>query len=178
MPLIATPARRRAAMATLLTLAALGGVMRWLAPNPSITRDIGTLMLVLWLPAIGNLIAWLTKKLPRSAPPPTHFSPEAPFSAQVEAQLQRLALPAGFATSIEPGQLATVLVGRRGFTVRLAEPIAQWLAGEGDSPVMLELLRPSAATAHLVAGTDFHLLVGRQPVAKGVVRAFSAPPAR
>ena len=169
MAIIATPARRRIAMAMLLVLAALGGVVRALAPDPSITRDIGTLMLVLWLPAIGNLIAYLTKKLPASTPPPTHFSPDAPFSAHLQVRLQRLALPADFALSLPAGQLAVVQVGRRGFTVRLATPIADWLAGEGDLTVMLELLRPTAAFEHLDAGVGFHLLIGQQPVAKGEV---------
>ena len=169
MPIIATPARRRIAMGVLLVLAASGGVIRALAPDPSISRDVGTLMLVLWLPAIGNLIAYLTTKLPRPAPPPTHFSPDRPFSPHLEVSLQRLAVPADFARSIAADQLATVLVGRRGFTVRFATSVAHWLAGNGDSNEKVELLRPSAALAHLRAGTDFYLLVGQQPVAKGQI---------
>lgn len=156
-------------MAVLLALAALGGVIRWWAPDPSIARDIGTLMLVLWLPAIGNLIAYLAGKLPRAAPPPTRFAPDAPFTADIEVALQRLALPAGFAGSVPADGLATVLVGRHGFTARTAASMADWLAGQGDSTLALQLLRPSAALAHLRAGTDFHLLVGRQPVARGRV---------
>jgi hypothetical protein len=175
MPITATPARRRIAMGALLVLAASGGVIRALAPDPSITRDVGSLLLVLWLPAVGNLIAYLVTKLPRRAPPPTHFSPDRPFSANLEVTLQRLALPADFAPSVPADQLATVLVGRSGFTVRFATPVAHWLAGDGDSTVMLELLRPSAALAHLRAGTEFHLLIGRQAVAKGgILRIVSA----
>jgi len=46
-------------MAVMLVLAAAGGVIREMAPNPSVLRDIGTLMLVLWLPAVGNLVCYL-----------------------------------------------------------------------------------------------------------------------
>ena len=83
MALIATPARRRLAMIALLVLAASGGVVRWVAPNPSTLRDLGTLLLVLWLPAVGNLIAYFIKRIPRSAPPATEFAPGAAFAPQL-----------------------------------------------------------------------------------------------
>ncbi|MBA3773934.1 MAG: hypothetical protein H0X13_16020 [Ramlibacter sp.] len=57
-----TSARRQIIMATLLGLAIVGAVMRYWAPNPSATRDIGTLMLVLWLPAVGNLISFAVRE--------------------------------------------------------------------------------------------------------------------
>ena len=41
----------------LLILALAGAAIRQWADNPSITRDIGTLLLVLWLPIIGNVVA-------------------------------------------------------------------------------------------------------------------------
>ena len=47
---------RRAAMAALLALAVLGGVIRYSAPNPSTLRDIGTLLLVLWVQLVVGLI--------------------------------------------------------------------------------------------------------------------------
>lgn len=160
-------------MAVLLVLAAAGGVIRAVAPDPSTTRDIGTLLLVLWLPAVGNFIGYLMKKVPKAAPPPTHFAPEAAFSAHLEVTLQPYAEAAEGMRALATDQLATVVVGRRGFTVRFAEPIAQALAREGGGSLMLELLRPASAAGSLPAGTDFHLLVNHQPVAKGsVVRAL------
>jgi len=70
--------------------------------------------------------------------------------------------------------LAVVLVGRRGFSVRFARPLRAWLAGEGDTTWMLELLRPASARAHLAAGTAFHLLAREKVVAKGSVVRQSA----
>jgi hypothetical protein len=164
-----TPARRRLAMAAVLTLAVAGGIIRSLAPDPSTMRDVGTLLLVLWLPAIGNFIAYLSAKLPKPAPPPTGFPAGQAFSPQLRVQLERIPLPADSAQSFLPDQLGTVLVGRRGFTARGAGPMAAWVAGEGDSTLSLELLRPAAARAYLTEGTGFHLLVGTQAVAKGRV---------
>jgi hypothetical protein len=174
MALTATPARRRIAMAVMLVLAAAGGVIRELAPNPSVLRDIGTLMLVLWLPAVGNLVGYLKGKLPRRAPPPTHFPVGSAFSPHLEVHLERLPLPPGFVETVPDDMLAVVLVGRRGFSARFARPLRAWLAGEGDTTWMLELLRPASARAHLPAGTAFHLLAGEEVVAKGCVVRQSA----
>ena len=156
-------------MAVLLALAATGAVVRELAPDPSVLRDLGTLMLVLWLPAVGNLIAYLKGKLPRAAAPPTQFPAGAAFSPQLEVHLERLPLSPGFVPPVTENALATLLVGRRGFSVRFATSLGAWLAGEGDATSMLELLRPASARGHLQVGTAFHLLAGDQVVAKGVV---------
>ena len=58
-----TSSRRQIVMATLLGLAIVGAAMRYWAPNPSVTRDIGTLLMVMWLPAIGNLVAFAVRQL-------------------------------------------------------------------------------------------------------------------
>ena len=57
-----TSFRRQVVMATLLVLAIVGGVMRYWAPNPSTARDIGTLLLVMWLPAVGNLVSFVVRE--------------------------------------------------------------------------------------------------------------------
>ncbi len=159
-------------MAVMLALAAAGGVIRALAPAPSVLRDVGTLMLVLWLPAIGNLLAYLMGKLPRGEPPPTQFPPGSPFLPQLEVQLERQLLPPGFVQAVPEDLLAVVLVGRRGFSARFDQPLRTWLGGGDGSAWTLQLLRPDSARAHLRAGTAFHLLAGTQVVAKGtVVRA-------
>jgi hypothetical protein len=62
-----------------------------------------------------------------------------------------------------------VLVGRRGFTARLGQPLAVLLAPTGPQTVLLQLLHPKVALRHLPAGTTFHLLVGSTAIAKGSV---------
>lgn len=49
-------------MVTLLGLAIVGAAMRYWAPNPSTARDIGTLLMVMWLPAVGNIISFVVRR--------------------------------------------------------------------------------------------------------------------
>jgi len=161
---------RRAAMAALLALAVLGGVIRYSAPNPSTLRDIGTLLLVLWVPAIGQLIGYLARKIPYSAPPPNEFAPGAPFTPHLQASITPVPLPDQ--TLPDPNESrCTLIVGRNGFTARLQQPVAQWLALPGTQQAGIELLRPALACKHLPPGTTFHILVDTVAVARGTVNA-------
>jgi hypothetical protein len=169
----ATPARRRLAMIALLLLAASGFVIRSFAENPSTLRDIGTLLLVLWLPAVGNLIGYFVKKVPHSAPPATDFAADAVFAPQLQARVE--AVPA----ALHPGavldgeQRCTLLVGRHGFTARTEQPLAAMLPASGTRTLALELLHPKVALRKLAPGTQFHLLVRTTAVAKGEVTDVS-----
>lgn len=167
--------RRQIVMAVLLGLAAIGAAIRHWAPNPSLARDIGTLMLVLWLPAVGNLVAFAVRKIPRRAPRPTGFEPAAPFTphlvarlVSVEEQSEKIAsLPADLA-------LCTLVVGKEGFTARAVSPLAQVLpAAPGAHEVPLQLLRPSHALPRLPAGTQFQCLVGSAVIAAGTVERLA-----
>jgi hypothetical protein len=173
MALIATPARRRLAMIVLLLLAVLGGVIRKVAPQPSTLHDIGTLLLVLWLPAVGNLIAYLVRRMPRRAPRPVElpraaFPEGSAFRPNLHARLEAIDDPqVQVAALAAQGAECLLLVGGQAFTGRLAQSVAQSLAGPQPQPI--ELLRPAAAMPQLAPGTAFHLLVGTTAVAKGRV---------
>ena len=66
-------------MAVLLFLAVIGAAIRHWADNPSLLRDIGTLMLVLWLPAVGNLVAFVIRRVPwRRVREPRAFAARSP----------------------------------------------------------------------------------------------------
>jgi hypothetical protein len=168
-----TSSGRRVVMAALLALAVAGGVIRYFAPNPSTLHDVGTLLLVLWLPAVGNLIAWLVGKVPRKPPPRTDFEAGAAFAPQVQAHVEAAAMPAEVMDSLDPDERkCTILVGRQGFTARLAEPLKQTFAKAGEQTVGVELLNPDMALSRLREGTDFHLLAGAMGIARGrVVRS-------
>lgn len=170
MAIIATPSRRRLVMATLLLLAVAGGVIRHFADNPSTLRDVGTLMLVLWLPAVGNLIAYLVRKIPRPAPQVNDFAPGSVFRPHLEARLQPLDLPGGSLPALAAGEhRCIVLVGTQAFRARLAVPLAQAIGSAGERTLGLELLRPEVGLAQLPPGSEFHLLAGTTAVAKGRV---------
>ena len=174
MAIIVTSSRRRIAMAVMLLLAASGGVIRYFAPDPSVLRDVGTLLLVLWLPAVGNLIAWLVGKVPRKPPPRTDFEAGAAFAPQLQAQVEAAAMPAEVMDSLDPQERkCTILVGRQGFTARLAEPLKQTFAKLEEQTLGVELLNPDLALARLKEGTDFHVLAGAMGIARG--RVVAAP---
>jgi len=177
MALTATPARRRIVMIVLLLLAVLGGVIRYLAPQPSTLHDIGTLLLVLWLPAVGNLIAYLVRRIPRrpapaAAPPRAAFPAGSAFAPNLRALLQPIEEPQaqGIALAAQ-GTECMLMVGPQAFTARLAQSVAQSLHAPQPQPI--ELLRPAAALPQLAPGTAFHLLVGTIAVAKGRVEDAS-----
>jgi hypothetical protein len=170
MALTATPSRRRLAMIALLLLALAGGFIRAYAPNPSTLRDVGTLLLVLWLPAVGNLIAYLLKQIPHRAPPATSFPAGSTFTPQLDVRLQATDMPKDLLTALDPAERqCTVLVGRSGFTARLGQPLGPLLAAAGSQTLALELLHPAVALPRLAPGTDFHLLAGITAVATGTV---------
>jgi hypothetical protein len=160
-----TSAGRRLAMVVLLLLAVAGAVMRALAPDPSTLRDIGTLLLVLWLPAVGNLIAYLVRKMPRRAPSVAGFANDAVFTPHLQVRLALTALVPELQSALaSAGQRCTLVVGNGGFTARLGGPLPA-----GDGPVAVELLRPQVALPQLTPGREFHLVVGTTAVAKGRV---------
>jgi len=157
-------------MAVLLSLAVIGGAIRHWADNPSLLRDIGTLMLVLWLPAVGNLVAFVIRRIPRRANRLRGFAAGSAFLPHLRAVLTPIAgapaqPPAAF------GQPCTVLLGKVGFTARAGSPFSQGLAAGTQQMVELELLRPNLALPHLTPGTAFDLLVGDAIVGHGLVCA-------
>ena len=158
MAIIATPSRRQLAMAALLALAIAGALIRHYAANPSTLRDIGTLLLVMWLPAVGNLIAYLVRRLPRRAPAaPASFAADLPFTPHLRVELNAVHVPAQLKVGLDPQQRqCTLVVGQQGFNARLALPVLEAISGDHPADregTALELLRPEAGLAHLPAGT-------------------------
>jgi hypothetical protein len=170
MPIVATPARRRNVMIALLTLAIAGAVIRKFAANPSVLHDVGTLLLVMWLPAVGNLIGYLIRKWPRKRSQVRDFPPGSAFTADLRVQASVLDLAPELLAGLDPqDHHCTVLAGQQGFTARLPIPVTQALARTGEQTFSLQLLRPEVALRELVPGTDIHLLVGTTAAASGRV---------
>jgi hypothetical protein len=141
--------------------------VRLWAPNPSVARDVGTLLLVLWLPAIGNLVAFVIGRVHRTRAARRSFDPLSPFTPQALIALtaREAVLP-----PLAPDERACALViGSEGFTARSSTPLAPWLASGGGQPMAVQFLRPELALPRLPAGTGFKLLVARAAVASGRV---------
>ncbi len=163
--------RRQVVMATLLALAVVGAAVRYWAPNPSLARDIGTLLLVLWLPAIGNLIAFLVRQWAIHKGRRSNFDPARAFVPHLIVRISPIdaqPLPAHLLS--QGGNRCTVVVGTEGFTARTSVPLLRVIDGM-DRPhdVSMELLRPELALPRLPPGARFHLLAGQIAVGQGTV---------
>jgi hypothetical protein len=168
----ATSHRRQLIVAVLLALALVGAGMRLWADNPSLARDIGTLLLVLWLPAVGNIVAFAIGRWRAAHPPRPPFDADAPFVGHLLVELARVE-PAA-AGAVDAG-LCTLVLGSEGFTARLAQPLAQWLAGPQPAVLQVQLLRPALALPRLPAGTAFSVLAGTRAVGMGRVLEVQQP---
>lgn len=161
----------------LLALAVAGGVTRLIAPKPSLARDMGSLLLVLWLPIIGNIIAWLvarahTLRVGRKAGPPG-FDPTSPFtpSARIELTLFAADVPAA-SRPIRAGIFPCALVvGSDGFSARLRVPERDEPVPEVATHMDVEFLRPELALAKMPPGADFVVLAGRIALGRGKLLA-------
>lgn len=168
----ATSSRRRIIVAVLLVLALLGAAMRTWAVNPSLTRDVGTLLLVLWLPVIGNIVAFVIAQAHRirAARRPIAFAAGAPFSAHLQVQLVPVPAGTGGDPLLAAGErTCTLVIGHEGFTARMADPLATWLAAGAAQTIAVELLRPQAALPRLAAGTEFTVFAAGALIGTGRV---------
>ena len=164
--------RRETITAVLLVFAVGGGLLRWLAPQPSLARDMGSLLLVLWLPVVGNIVAWLVARAhkPQNAPP--GFAPDSPFTPSAHITLTLLAaeVPAQ-SRPIRAGLFnCLVVVGHEAFSARLRVPPDAEPVPEVAQPLEVEFLRPEVALPKLKPGTDFTLLSGRTLLGRGQVQ--------
>ena len=171
--------RRRLIVLILLGLAVAGAIVRHYAERGTTTRDIGTLLMVLWVPIIGNVIAWLIGKLPRRAAPaePAGFDAARAFTPHFLAEL-RLRPPAlpSHDVPLAPGEYRCALVvDNEGFSARWFVPQGEALARGKPHALDIELLSPQTAGARFPAGAAFRVLVGDSFIADGRVLELRAP---
>jgi hypothetical protein len=165
-----TPAGRKLVVAILLVLAVVGGAIRYLAPNPSTLRDMGSLMLVLWVPVIGNVIAFLVQRIKLRRTP---F--DSPFAPDLLLEMSPLVPPPRLAHPI--ADACALVVGTEGFTVRLSQPLAGWLKAGTSVQVQAQFLKPGMAIAHFETQTPFRIVAQQQLVGQGrVLEVLAARP--
>jgi hypothetical protein len=166
----ATPARRKLVVVILLVFALIGAAIRQWAPNPSTLRDFGSLMLVLWVPVIGNVIAFLVRKIKLRRTPFDH-----PFAPELLVEMSPLAPPPPLGAPLVSDSCALV-VGTEGFTVRLSQPLAGWLEGAAAIQVQAQFLKPQMALGLFQSDTPFRIVAQQQLVGQG--RVLQVLPAR
>ncbi|MGJ7522100.1 hypothetical protein ACSFA0_16560 [Variovorax sp. LT1P1] len=181
-------ARRRLIVVILLCVALGGAALRQLSAPGSTQRDVGTLLMLLWIPIIGNVIAWLVNRM-RAAraltkaaaamaeAPAAPLREDAPFEphAWVELTLRAAGVPAEDMPIAEGLHHCALVIGNEGFSVR-------WQVGPGRSfrrgtlqTLPVEFLAPDAALSRLKPGLAFRLLVGEAFIGDGQVLRLSTP---
>jgi hypothetical protein len=171
--------RRKVIVIVLLCVAVGGAVVRHYATPGTTTRDIATLLMVLWVPIIGNVIAWLVSKRPRRAPraaaataaTPPSFDTAGAFTphARVELVFRKPGLPSQD-VPIAPGEYRCALVvDKEGFSARWVVSPGEPLERGKPAVLDIEFLSPAVARAKLPAGADFRVLVGEAFIADGRV---------
>jgi hypothetical protein len=162
-----TSSRRRLIVVVLLLLAVAGAVLRAATPVGSLLHDIGTLLLVMWVPAVGNILGYLMRRRAErraaAAAPP---APWGPFRAHLRATLRGLDASAAPAAGEREGLL---VVGSQGFTARLRE------ADGGEGEVEIEFRVPQAALPNCPAHTAFQWVQAGVVRARGTVLPAAAP---
>jgi len=184
LPLKTIQARRKLIVIILLTTAVAGAVLRHFATLGSTARDVGTLMLLLWVPIIGNILGWLfakvwrrrvaakAAKLAATTPVTATFAAASAFQphAQVELTLRPARLPAED-TPIPVGEHRCALViddkgySARWFVYGAAPPLRRGTA----RALQVEFLTPAVALPHFQPGASFRMLVGDAFVGDGRV---------
>jgi len=158
-----TPAHRKLMVFVLLALALLGGLIRQLSDDGSTAHDVGTLMLVLWLPIVGNIIAHLINKRRLRRQAQRVFAPDQPFTMHLRVRL----LPGAATLPASGMRHLALVVGQEGFSARTRQPLLAWPA---DADLIdLELLKPALALPRLQAGTPFRVLFAGADVGAGCV---------
>lgn len=161
--------RRQIITVVLLVFALLGGVVRWLAPDPSLARTLGSLMMVLWLPIIGNIIGWLMQRAKTPKNLPQGFAPGTAFEPHARIELTLLAADTPLLSQpIRAGYfVGALVVGSEAFTTRLAVPSGGEPVPEVACELEVQFVRPELALAQLTPGTRFALLAGRTVLGTG-----------
>ena len=163
--------RRQIITVVLLVLALIGGVVRGFAPQPSMARDVGTLLMVLWLPIVGNIIGWLMQRARAPKHRPQGFAPGTVFEPHARIELTLLAAETPrLSRPIRAGCFdGALVVGSEAFTTRLAVPSDGEPVPEVPCTLEVQFLRPELALAQLTVGTRFALLSGRTVLGTGRV---------
>jgi hypothetical protein len=166
----ATSSRRKLIVIVLLALALVGAGMRRWAPNPSVLRDMGTLLLVLWLPIIGNVVAFAVNRFRASRGRSGSFEAGRAFAPHLLAELTPAGtLPPAAGSLAANERCCTLVLGSEGFTARLAVPVAHWLQSGQPQPIELEFLRPALAGTRFPAGAAFQVVAGYAVAGQGRV---------
>ncbi len=165
--------RRFFIVVALVVTAVAGALLRSFSAPQSTTYYLGTLLMVMWVPTVGNIISFLAKKLRPSVPAPPTFSSSLPFVPQVVVELklhseQKPELP----KREQDGRIHCLFVtGLEGFSVRVSL-LESHMVGEALG-AEAQFLVPRAALPNFPVGSSFQLMQGGFAFGTGQVLSLS-----
>jgi hypothetical protein len=164
--------RRKLIVIVLLVIAIGGALLRQFTDSRTTAHDVGTLLMLLWLPIIGNVIAWLISKLRRPAPPAAPVFVEGSAfhpHALVEFTLRPPQLPSENRPIPEGEHHCHLVVDNQGFAARWrVRPGEAVRRGEARS-TEVEFLSPELAMPRFQGEVPFRMMVGESFVGDGRV---------
>ncbi|MET0207599.1 MAG: hypothetical protein ABW220_01085 [Burkholderiaceae bacterium] len=183
LPLATIQSRRKLIVIILLSVAVAGALIRLFAARGTTLRDVGTLMLLLWVPIIGNILGWLFGKfwrrrmaakaarLAASMPVVAGFPPGSAFTPhkQVEIKLRAARLPAEDVPIPAGEHRCALVVDNQGYTARWIVPSDAPFKRDTFYTLPVEFLSPEVALPHFKTETRFRMLVGEAFVGDGRV---------
>lgn len=165
-------AKRRFIVIALLCLALGGALLRQLAEPGSTARDVGTLLMLLWLPIIGNVIAWLIAKVRRQvAAEPAGFEAGSTFQPHVlvELTLRAPQLPSEDSLIREGEHRCILVMENQGFSARWIVAPGQAFRRGTAQTLQVEFLKPAIALPRFQRDAAFRMLVAESFVGDGRV---------
>jgi hypothetical protein len=163
--------RRYLIAVALLVTAVAGALLRGFSSPQSTPYYLGTLLMVMWIPIVGNIIAFLARKFGPRAPTESPLL-STPFVSQMVVELN---LDAGHGLQRlereRDGKIHGLLIlGTEGFSVRIS-PVGDHAAGEGKD-AEVQFLAPETALPRFSTGGTFKLAQGVTLVGTGRVLSF------
>lgn len=164
--------RRRLFVALLLCAAIGGAIVRHFADASSVAHDVGTALMVAWIPIVGNLISYLlatSRSLLRGRAESGYATS---FVAHILAEISFFApLPTVSPAhdSVKGEYRATLVLGKEGFTARWMMSSAMDSALGKSQVVEVEFFAPAIALARFTQSTKFQVLANDTLVADGEV---------
>ncbi len=165
-------AKRRFIVFALLCVALGGALLRQLSEPGSTARDVGTLLMLLWLPIIGNVIAWLIAKVRRPvAAEPAGFEWGSTFRphALVEFTMRTPQLPSEDSPVLEGEHRCVLVVDNEGFSARWIVAPGQAFRRGTAQTFQVEFLKPAIALQRFQRDKAFRMLVAESFVGEGRV---------
>jgi hypothetical protein len=165
--------RRYFIVVVLLIMAVAGALLRSFAVPQSTPYYLGTLLMVMWVPIVGNIISFLGKKLSPVALAKPTFSAATPFVRQAVVELrgqseQDLDLP----QKEQDGRIhGLFVVGTEGFSIRFS--LLDIEVADGCLGAEVQFFSPAAARPKFPVGSAFKVMQGNSGIGTGQVLSWS-----